>query len=74
MPHFGMPRRVVESTVRSKAQINWRRGFFRVWLLLSGAWIMSWVLWLMIYGISTGSGTCMKSSRSPCCCSDRRSR
>jgi len=46
MPHFGMPRRVVESTVRSKAQINWRRGFFRVWLLLSGAW--------MIYGISTG--------------------
>ena len=54
MPHFGMPRRVVESTVRSKAQINWRRGFFRVWLLLSGAWIMSWVLWLMIYGISTG--------------------
>jgi len=54
MPHFGMPRRVVESTVRSKAQINWRRGFFRVWLLLSGAWIMSWVLWLMIYGISRG--------------------
>jgi len=49
-----MPRRVVESTVSSKAQINWRRGFFRVWLFLSGAWIMSWVLWLMIYGISRG--------------------
>ena len=27
---------------------------FRVWLLASGAWIMSWVLWLMIYGISRG--------------------
>ena len=38
----------------SKAQVNWRRGFFRVWLLASGAWIMSWVLWLMIYGISRG--------------------
>jgi len=54
MPHFGMPRRVVETPVSSKAQVNWRRGFFRVWLLASGAWIMSWVLWLMIYGISRG--------------------
>lgn len=54
MPHFGMPRRVVETSVSSKTQVNWRRGFFRVWLLASGAWIMSWVLWLMIYGISRG--------------------
>jgi len=54
MPHFGMPRRVVETPTSSKAQVNWRRGFFRVWLLASGAWIMSWVLWLMIYGISRG--------------------
>jgi hypothetical protein len=54
MPHFGMPRRVVETPGGTKAQVNWRRGFFRVWLLASGAWIMSWVLWLMIYGISRG--------------------
>jgi hypothetical protein len=54
MPHFGMPRRVVETTARSRTQVNWKRGFFRTWLLLSGAWIMSWVLWLMIYGISKG--------------------
>jgi len=54
MPHFGMPRRIVETPVSSKTQVNWRRGFFRVWLLVSGAWIMSWVLWLMIYGISRG--------------------
>ena len=54
MPHFGMPRRIVETPVSSKTQVNWRRGFFRVWLLLSGAWIMSWVLWLMIYGIGRG--------------------
>ena len=44
----------VETPVGSKAQVNWRRGFFRVWLLASGAWIMSWVIWLMIYGISRG--------------------
>jgi len=55
MPHFGMPRRnVISGASSSKAQVNWRRGFFRVWLLASGAWIMSWVLWLMIYGISRG--------------------
>jgi len=54
MPHFGMPRRIVETTAGSKTQVNWKRGFFRMWLLLSGAWIMSWVLWLMIYGISRG--------------------
>src|SRR5262249_24890181 len=54
MPHFGMPRRVVETPVSSRTQVNWRRGFFRIWLLLSGGWIMSWVLWLMIYGISRG--------------------
>ena len=53
MPHFGMPRRDFGVT-NSKMQVNWRRGFFRVWLLASGAWIMSWVLWLMIYGISKG--------------------
>jgi hypothetical protein len=54
MPHFGMPRRIVETPVSNKTQVNWRRGFFRVWLLASGAWVMSWVLWLMIYGISRG--------------------
>jgi hypothetical protein len=54
MPHFGMPRRVVETPVSSKTQVNWKRGFFRVWILASGAWIMSWTLWLMIYGISRG--------------------
>ena len=37
MPHFGMPRRVVETPVGTKTQVNWRRGFFRIWLLLSAA-------------------------------------
>ena len=47
MPHFGMPRRIVETPASANTRINWRRGFFRIWLLASGAWIMSWVLWLM---------------------------
>ena len=54
MPHFGMPRRIVETPASAKTQINWRRGSFRVWLLLSASWIMSWSVWLSIYGISRG--------------------
>jgi hypothetical protein len=29
--------------------INWRRGKFRLWLLISAAWIMSWVIDLTMY-------------------------
>jgi hypothetical protein len=35
-------------------QANWRRGLLRVWLLLSAAWIMGWVVYLIIYGIRAG--------------------
>jgi hypothetical protein len=54
MPHFGMPRRDFSGVANSTAQVNWRRGFFRIWLLLSVAWIMGWVVHLMIYGIRAG--------------------
>jgi hypothetical protein len=49
-----MPRRNFDSVSNSTAQVNWRRGFFRIWLLLSAAWIMGWVVYLMIYGIRGG--------------------
>src|SRR5262249_27966692 len=52
MPHFGMPRRNID--VSNKTPVNWRRGFFRIWLLLSAAWIMSWAVSLMLYGIRAG--------------------
>lgn len=34
--------------------INWRRGLFRVWLLASSAWIMGWILYLLVYGVRFG--------------------
>ena len=34
--------------------MNWRRGLFRVWLLLSVAWILGWVVYLVLGGIKGG--------------------
>jgi len=34
--------------------LNWRRGFFRIWVLVSAAWIMAWAIYLAIYAIEQG--------------------
>jgi hypothetical protein len=34
--------------------INWRRGLFRVWLLLSAAWVMAWIIYLIMYTLREG--------------------
>lgn len=49
MPNFGLSRRdaVGVSDTRS---VNWRRGLFRVWMLLSAGWIMGWTIYLMLEG------------------------
>ena len=36
------------------AQVNWRRGLFRLWLLLSAAWIMGWTVYIVVIGIKDG--------------------
>jgi hypothetical protein len=36
------------------APMNWRRGMFRVWLLLAGAWIMSWTIHLIVDALEGG--------------------
>ena len=28
--------------------VNWRRGMFRLWILVSSAWIMGWVIYFAI--------------------------
>jgi hypothetical protein len=28
--------------------VNWRRGLFRIWILISGAWIMGWLIYFVI--------------------------
>ena len=54
MPRFGIPNREPDGRIGQIAQVNWRRGLFRVWLLLSAAWIMGWVVYLVINGIKDG--------------------
>lgn len=49
-PH-GIPRRPGDINARP---LNWRRGLFRIWLLLSAAWILGWVVYLLLYGIQGG--------------------
>jgi hypothetical protein len=54
MPRFGMPRREADEKGSKAAQLNWRRGLLRVWLLVSAAWIMGWLVYLILYGIRSG--------------------
>jgi hypothetical protein len=54
MPHFGIPRRTSDEQENKVTQLNWRRGLFRVWLLLSAAWIMGWIVYLILHGIQGG--------------------
>src|SRR5664279_2240680 len=57
MANFGIPRRL--RTVKEEEQplVNWRRGLFRVWLLFSAAWIMGWIIYLILYGLHGGFKT-----------------
>jgi hypothetical protein len=53
MPRFGIPNQG-RQRIHHIAQVNWRRGLFRVWLLLSAAWTMGWIVYLIINGIKDG--------------------
>jgi hypothetical protein len=33
---------------KEPSPINWRRGLFRLWVLISGAWIMGWLIYFLI--------------------------
>ena len=54
MVRNGFPRRPYGLNDNTPAQVNWRRGLYRVWLLVSIAWIMGWMVYLIIYGIQGG--------------------
>jgi hypothetical protein len=34
------------------APLDWRRGMFRLWLLVSAAWIMGWAIYLILSAIA----------------------
>ena len=44
-------RRLFSPPAFAPIRINWRRGKFRVWLLISAAWIMGWVIDLIMYSL-----------------------
>lgn len=48
MPLYSIPRRSFAPPVSEPTPINWRRGLFRVWVLMSVAWVMSWLIYLMV--------------------------
>jgi len=54
---YGVPRRnthVKGANENREPPINWRRGLFRVWVVLSAAWIMGWTIYLIIFGLQGG--------------------
>jgi hypothetical protein len=54
MPPYSIPRRPLGAQNEESIPVNWRRGMFRVWILLSVAWIMGWVIHLTVYGLQGG--------------------
>jgi hypothetical protein len=54
---YGIPRRALGVNDNEQTLINWRRGLFRVWALLSVAWLMGWIIYLIMQGIQGGLQT-----------------
>jgi hypothetical protein len=55
MPLYSIPRRPFRpQTSEPSAPINWRRGMIRIWFLISAAWVMSWVIYLIMGALETG--------------------
>ena len=52
MRRFGLPQG--KPGLNQAEQLNWRRGLLRVWILLSAAWIMGWIVYLLLYGLQSG--------------------
>lgn len=53
-----MPRRPMRANMGANDNtglpINWRRGLFRIWLLMSMAWVLGWSVYLVLYAIQGG--------------------
>jgi hypothetical protein len=52
MPLYSVRRRTFNSP--NVEPVNLRRGMFRIWVLMSAAWIMGWVIYLIMYGLRGG--------------------
>ena len=54
MPIYRGPRRFLGQSEEDPTPLNWRRGFFRIWVLMSAAWLMGWIIYLITYAIRDG--------------------
>jgi hypothetical protein len=54
MPLYSIPRRPWTPPNSEATPLNWRRGLFRVWVLLSAAWMMSWGIYLIADMVRSG--------------------
>ena len=50
MQNLGIPRHPIDAE-KEKPPINWRRGLYRIWLLVSAAWILAWTIGMTLSGI-----------------------
>ncbi len=57
MPNFGLRSRTAGNEEREGPVLNWRRGLFRVWLVMSAGWIMGWTIYLLMDGMGGGLST-----------------
>jgi hypothetical protein len=48
---YGIPRRAFGVNDNEQVLINWRRGLYRVWVVMSIAWLMGWTIFLIMHGI-----------------------
>jgi hypothetical protein len=53
MALYNFPRRAF-SHAAEPVLINWRRGLFRIWLLVSAGWVMGWTIYLIMYSLRGG--------------------
>jgi hypothetical protein len=51
---YSFPRRSYGRRGGEPDPINWRRGLYRVWLLVCAAWLMGWSIYLILYGLRLG--------------------
>ncbi len=54
MPLYSIPRRSFGGQGNEPKPVNWRRGMFRIWLLFSAAWMMGWIIYLIMSGLQDG--------------------
>jgi len=57
MQLHSFPRRSFNLQPVDKIPVNWRRGMFRVWALISAAWIMSWAIYLIMSALEGKIGS-----------------